>query len=749
MTHSKESSNGWSVQDLISGTVVFLVALPLCLGIALASNAPLQAGLLAGIVGGIVVGFMSGSSTSVSGPAAGLAAIVASQINTLGFEAFLLAVLLAGAIQLTFGIMQLGNLAAFVPTSVINGLLAAIGLILILKQIPHLLGHDTDPEGEMSFTQPDKENTFSELMTLFEGEIHLGAVAIGLISIVILVTWSRVNLLKKSLVPAPLIVVLAGVALSRLFLWLGDPWLMESSHLVDVPVVRSVSEASQFVQAPASASWNNPAVYLAAVTIAIVASLETLLNLEAVDKLDPKKRRSPPSRELIAQGAGNMIAGLIGALPITSVIVRSSVNVHSGANSRWSAIVHGFLLLGSVALLPSYLNLIPLSALAAILIVTGVKLASPELFRKMWLGGRYQFLPFLITLLAIVFSDLLVGVLIGLAISALFILNSNLRYPIETVVERHLGGEVKRIVLPNQVSFLNRASVEKALEDTPRGSRLLIDGSNSDYVDPDVLGVLGEFREQSARLRGIEISFSGFREKYGFKDDMRYVQHSTSELQRLLTPEDVLEILREGNSRFVAGERLSRNLRHQVAATSAGQFPFAVVLSCIDSRAPVETILDLGLGDIFSIRVAGNVTSGDVLGSMEFGCKVAGAKLVLVLGHTRCGAVTSTVKLQAAGQDAAEVTGCGHLHHIVEEIEHSALALAESGLEGQELIEAVARRNVLHSVEQILQQSATIRTLAERGQVAVVGAMYDVTTGAVEFYDDIAVGLTPASRKLN
>lgn len=732
------------IPDLISGVVVFLVALPLCLGIALASGAPLFSGLIAGIIGGIVVGSLSGSHTSVSGPAAGLTAIVAMQIGQLGtFEAFLLAVVVAGFLQLCMGLAQAGGLANFVPSSVINGLLAAIGVILILKQIPHLLGHDTDPDGEMSFAQPDQENTFSELLTLFEGEIHVGAIAIGLVSIAILVAWSRVDLLKKLMVPAPLVVVLAAIAMNRFFSTLGNPWIIEESHLVQVPLVGAGESLMTLLTFPDYSRWNQPGIYVAALTIAIVASLETLLNLEAVDRLDPQQRVSPPNRELMAQGVGNMLSGMVGGLPMTSVIVRSSVNINSGGKSRMSAILHGFFLLGSVAFLPTYLNMIPLSCLAAILIVTGIKLASPALFREMWQGGRYQYVPFLITLSAIVFTDLLTGILVGLAVSVAFILNSNLRHPVRTIRELHLGGEVTRIVLANQVSFLNRASIEHALQTATKGTHLLLDGTNTDYIDPDVLGLFRQFRDRTAKIHGVEVSFNGFRPKYGLKDDVRYLEHATKELQQLLTPEDVLEILKEGNQRFVDGQRLPRNLPQQVAATSAGQHPFACVLSCIDSRAPVETILDLGLGDIFSIRIAGNVTSDDVLGSMEYACSVAGAKLVLVLGHSRCGAVTSTVQMHSAGRDVAQATGCKHLHNIADEIRHSLGRLPSSPEKISEaVIEAVSRRNVMRSVEQILTESSTIRRLVETGRVAVLGGMYDVSTGQVEFYTREARGLS-------
>lgn len=737
------------LRDLMAGTIVFLVALPLCLGIALASGASAFSGLIAGIVGGIVIGLLSGSQTSVSGPAAGLSAIVAAQIVNLGaFDTFLLAVLIAGLLQVVMGVCRAGALSAFIPSSVIKGLLAAIGVILILKQIPHLLGHDADPEGEMSFVQPDQQTTFSELLESI-GDIHPGAAIVGLLALALLVAWNRIKALKTSLVPGPLVVVLLAVGAALVLDRFGERWVINPTHRVQVPVASSAAAFLSYLTLPNFSQLANPAVYLAAVTIAIVASLETLLNLEAIDKLDPHKRYSPPNRELIAQGVGNSICGLLGGLPITSVIVRSSVNLNAGARTKASAVFHGVLLLVCVALLPTVLNLIPLSALAAILIVTGFKLASPALFKEMWSEGKYQFLPFAITLTAIVLTDLLIGILIGLAVSLLFILNSNLRQPVQRTVEKHLGGEVLHVELSNQVSFLNRAALEKVLREAPAGSHVLLDASRTDYIDPDVLSLIREFKDTVAQAHGVRVSTVGFREKYQLEDRIEYVDYSTRELQEKLRPEQVAQILKEGNERFRTGHRLRRDLTKQVNATAGGQHPLAVVLSCIDSRTPSELIFDLGLGDIFSARVAGNVTSPKVLGSMEFGTAVAGAKLILVVGHTRCGAVTTSVKLAASKDSVAEATGCQNLEPLVREIQESVDVdtcrsfMELSPAEKNACVDDIARRNVRNSVRKILGESDTIRRLVEDGKIAVMGAMYDVNTGAIEFLEleNEAVGL--------
>lgn len=742
MIQTRTFSRQTLVPDLISGTVVFLVALPLCLGVALACNAPLFSGLLSGVIGGVIVGIISRSHTSVTGPSPGSTAIVMAQIASLGsFEAFLTAVLVAGVIQILMGVCRIGFVAAFFPSSVIKGLLAAIGVILILKQIPHVLGHDSDPEGEMSFIQPDHENTFSEFYRLF-GDVHLGAAIIGLLSFALILGWDRIKFLRKSIVPAPLVVVLFGVAMNLLFREWGGLFAIGSNHLVQVPVSQNLSEVVGFLRHPDFSVIFQPAVLMGGVMIALVCSLETLLNLEAVDRIDPRQRISPPNRELIAQGCGNLTAGLIGGIPVTSVIVRSSVNINAGGRTKLSAIIHGFLLLICVILLPTYLNLIPISCLAAILLATGIKLANPVLVMQIWQEGRYQFLPFLITVVAIVLTDLVTGILIGLAISVAFILNSNLRRPMRRRLEKHLGGDVLHIELASQVSFLNRAALDRALDEVPRGGHVLIDARNTDYIDPDILSLIREFKSKIGPVRGVQVSLQGFRDKYELRDEIQYVDYSTRELQGSMTPEDVLVMLKEGNDRFRTGQQLSRDLSRQMLATADGQHPLAVVLSCIDSRTPAELVFDLGLGDIFSIRVAGNVTSHKIIGSIEYGCAVAGAKLILVMGHTRCGAVNAAVQFTADEADVSAATGCQHIEHIVGDIRQSIDSMSCRGFktmtrqQQEEYVNNVARRNVLTSLRQILDQSRMIKKLVEEGKVALCGALYDVNSGEIEFIKD-------------
>ena len=729
-------------RDAISGIVVFLVALPLCLGVAQASGAAPFAGMIAGIVGGIVVGLISGSHSSVSGPAAGLTAVVASQIESLGsYEGFLLAVVIAGVIQMALGIARAGVIAVYFPMSVIRGLLTAIGVILILKQFPHLIGLDADPEGDMAFVQPDGQNTFTEMLGAVT-RFHPGSMLIGLVSVAVLLVWDRIKLLKKSIIPAPFIVVLLGVGISemlRTYFATQDGWPVLASHLVQVPVAASLAGVADFIRFPDFVRISDPAIFVAAVTIAIVASLETLLNLEAVDKIDPRQRFSPPSRELFAQGAGNIVAGLIGGIPITSVIVRSSVNINAGAATKRSAIFHGILLLLCTIFLPTVLNRIPLSCLAAILMVTGFKLASPKIVRAMWAEGWNRFLPYVITVAAIVLTDLLVGVIVGLVVSMAFILASNLNRPLRHIVERHVSGDVHRFELASQLSFFNRAILDAALRQIPRDGHVLLDARNTVYIDPDVIDFIKEYRDKMAPARGVSVSLLGFQDRHLIEDDIQYVDYVSRDLQQNMTPSQVFEVLKDGNERFRENRPLTRLSGSQLASAAAGQFPMAAVLTCIDSRTPSELIFDLGMGDVFSVRIAGNIISDRVLGSLEYACQVAGAKLVVVLGHTQCGAVTAAAELLVAGATAAESTGCQHLDTVTSEIQAaidsttlSRLAKS-SGEEKAALLTEVARRNVLRVMTVLRTESSTLAQLEREDRIDVVGGVYDVAAGRIEW----------------
>jgi carbonic anhydrase/SulP family sulfate permease len=719
----------------MSGVVVFVVALPLCLGIALACGAPLISGVVAGVVAGILVGWFSGARVTISGPAAGLVAVVAAEIEAIGsFEGLLLAVCIAGLIQIGFGFAQAGFIKMFVPTSVVRGLLSAIGVILILKQLPHLLGRDTDPEGEMSFFQPDRETTFSELLEMLS-VFHPGAIVIGVASLALIFIWGRWSVARASGIPAPLMVAVFGIFAALGLEQVGGIWTIEASHRVQVPVAQNFTEFLSFLHTPDFSQIGNPAVHAAALAIALVASLQALMTTEAVDRLDRFRRTTPANRELIAQGIGNCVSGLVGGLPMTCEIVRSSVNIDAGARTKLSAIIHGILLAASVLVFPRIINLIPLSCLAAILIATGQKLASPRVIGEMWRAGRYQFIPYAVTFVAIVLSDPLVGILIGLVVSICFILWSNLRRPMKIIREHHLAGDVTRIELANQVSFLNRAALRKTLDALPCDKQVLIDAHDSVYIDPDILEMIREYRDTIGPSRGVKVSTRGFRSRYKIDDSIQYVDYSSRELQQELTPKQAFEYLREGNERFRTGQQLKRDLGRQVVATAVGQHPIAVVLSCIDSRSPAELLFDLGLGDVFSVRVAGNIATDEVLGSIEYACAVAGAKLIVVLGHTRCGAVGAAVQASCL-PDVPVAPECSHLGPIMKSIgrmvnaETCTLVRSPTPIEKQSAIDDVASRNVNQVVGEIQADSEVIRRLVGDGSVGIVGMVYDVSSGS-------------------
>ncbi|MBC8052034.1 MAG: SulP family inorganic anion transporter [Sphingobacteriaceae bacterium] len=496
-------------KDLPASIVVFLVALPLCLGIALASGAPLFAGLLTGIIGGIVVASASGSQLSVSGPAAGLTVIVFGAIAQLGsYPTFLLAIVLAGVFQIILGLIKAGTIANYFPSSVIEGMLAAIGIILILKQIPHAVGYDADFEGDESFQQQGNENTFSTLTTALS-RISYGAVIISALSLLVLIYWPNVK--KLSNVPAALVVVAIGILFNQLFK--GTDFAIQSEHLVKIPIVGSFTEFTNLFMFPDFSQIGNKDVWIVALTIAIVASLETLLSLEAVDKIDPLKRVSPTNKELWAQGLGNMTSGLLGGMPMTAVIVRSSANVNSGGRTKMSAIFHGLWLLVALLAIPGLINLIPLSCLAAILLMTGYKLAKIGLFAKMWRSGYSQFVPFVVTVLAVVFTDLLKGVAIGMMVSIYFILRNNLRNPYFYRIGSHGDKKVIDIKLAEEVSFLNKAAIQYTLAHLPYETNVRIDGSNCRYIDPDVLEVIHNFKH-NAYTKAIIVELVDIKEKY-------------------------------------------------------------------------------------------------------------------------------------------------------------------------------------------------------------------------------------------
>jgi len=497
--------------DLPASIVVFLVAVPLCLGIALASGAPLFSGIIAGIVGGIVVGVASGSQVGVSGPAAGLAVIVLAAIQELGaFEAFLLAVVLAGVFQMLLGFAKAGIIGYYFPSSVIKGMLSGIGIIIILKQVPHAFGYDKDNEGSLSFSQPDGHNTFSELYYMFEA-ISPGALLITLLSLGVLILWEQPFMKKRyifQIVQGPLIVVVGGILLNLLFQSMPTLALLPD-QTVNIPVAESIMGFFGLFTFPDFSQITNPAIYLTGMTIAVVASLETLLCVEATDKIDPYKRVTPTNQELKAQGLGNMLSGLIGGLPVTQVIVRSSANIQSGGRTKASAIIHGVILLLCAMAIPHLLNLIPLASLAAILFLVGYKLAKPSLFKEMYAKGHTQFVPFIVTILGIVFTDLLMGIGMGLIVAIFYILYNNYKKPYFFYPEEHEDGKPILIELSEDVTFLNKASILQTLNHLPENSHVIIDATNTVNIDQDVLEIIEDFRASTV-YKNIDVELRGF-----------------------------------------------------------------------------------------------------------------------------------------------------------------------------------------------------------------------------------------------
>lgn len=535
--------------DFASGLVVFLVALPLCLGIALASGAPLFSGIISGIVGGIVVGYLSNSHLSVSGPAAGLTAIVLTAITDLGsFNSFLLAVFIAGIIQLALGFIKAGSISNYFPTNVIEGMLAGIGVIIFLKQIPHAVGYDNDFEGDESFLQQDGLNTFSELFSVFN-HIQLGSLVITLVSLSILIAWTKVDFLKKmKLVPAALIAVIVGILLNEFFIQSGSSLAITSEHLVSLPVPKTFEELKNIFVTPDFSAITNTKVWIIAFTIAVVASIETLLCIEAADRMDAQKRYTDTNVELKAQGIGNILSSLLGGLPMTSVVVRTSANNNAGAKSKMSAIIHGILLMVSVLAIPALLNKIPLATLAAVLLLVGYKLANPNIIKHFWEKGKYQFIPFMATFIGVVFTDLLKGVALGIIISIIFVLKGNMQRAYYFRKEEYSEGDIIHIDLAQEVSFLNKAAIKATLNSIPSNSKVVINATDSVYIAHDVLDLIKEFKKIKSKELNITTKLVGFKDAYDLENSDGYknkvtIEHRYNVLKRKMEVIENKEII--------------------------------------------------------------------------------------------------------------------------------------------------------------------------------------------------------------
>lgn len=718
--------------DFVAAIVVFLVAIPLCLGIALASGAPLFSGILSGIIGGIVVGTLSGSQVSVSGPAAGMAAVVVTAIAQLGdFNSFLLALTLAGLLQIIIGSFKAGFVADYVPSNVVQGLLCAIGILLIIKQLPLAFTLSADfNELKTHLLETTEGITLSPILAL-SNHINSGAMLITFISLFIMVYFDKTKnkLLKE--IPAPILVVIAGVILNELFLWADSPLVQNSPQLVNIPHTE-IKEFFNQLEYPKWSAWNNPRVYLYALIIGIVASLETLLNIKAGEKLDNKRRHSSTNQELVAQGVGNLTVGLIGGIPITSVIIRTSINIQAGSKTKMSSIMHGFFILIAVMLVPGTLNKIPLSSLAAILIYTGYKLNKPAIYRKIYSQGADRFIPFIVTVVSIIAFNLLIGIVVGLTISLFYILKSNSQSRIDIVKEIYPKGIISRLILPQQMTFLNKAALVAELESIPKHAQLVIDARYTQYMDKEIMELLKEFKTDQAPMKRIALNFTGFKDSYKIHNYIDFINVTTYDVQSTLTPGAVLNILQEGNQRFLQDTRIHRSNQVDVKHTAKMQHPIAVVLGCIDSRVPVETIFDMSFGDIFCVRIAGTVVNDDILASIEYACNVVGAKLIVVLGHTRCGAI----------QSACDRIERGHITQLLAKIKPAieAETKTETNRNGENItfVNRVTQLNTANTLHNIYQKSAILRNMVNNDEIAMVGAIYDVHSGVVKYksYDN-------------
>jgi carbonic anhydrase len=714
--------------DMIASVVVFLVAIPLCLGIALASGAPLLSGIISGIIGGIVVGSLSASHISVSGPAAGMAAVVLTAIGQLGdFNTFLLALFLAGLLQIMTGALRAGFFAEYVPSNIIYGLLSAIGILLIFKQLP-LAFTLSSSTAELKMHLLDAAQGL-HVQPLLDISYHInrGALILSILSLGMLIFFDKTGIAWLKPIPGAIIVVIFGIAANEFFILTHSYFAQHNLQLVNIPHKHGMIDWFDQLTFPNWSAWSNPHVYVYAGILAIVASLESLLNIKAGEKLDKKRRRCSKDRELLAQGFGNLIAGLLGGIPITSVIVRTSINLQAGAKTKLSTILHGIFILIAIMLIPTLLNKIPLCSLAAILIYTGYQLTSPSIYKTIYKQGPDRFIPFLVTIIGIVTLNLLTGILIGLMTSLFFILKSNSQVRFDIIKEFYPNGVTQRLILPQQTTFLNKASLVEELDSIPKNSQLIIDARYSTYIDKEIVQLLKEFQREHAPQKNISLNLIGFKSEYTIHDHINFINVTTYDVQASLSPKQVLNILCEGNQRFLQDTRIYRSLNIDIKHTSATQHPIAIVLGCIDSRVPVETVFDMSFGDLFCVRIAGNVVNNDVLASIEYACHVLGVKLLVVLGHTRCGAIA------AACDDVKK----GHITQLLTKIKpaiHAETSTTSNRTSTNEtFVEHVTELNIANTLQGIYEGSPILRKQVENSDLGMVGAIYDVATGKVLF----------------
>ncbi|MBC6989656.1 SulP family inorganic anion transporter [Hymenobacter sp. BT491] len=706
--------------DLQGGLVSFLVAVPLCLGIALASGAPLFAGIIAGIVGGLVVGALSRSAVSISGPEAGLILVVVSGLESLGsFKALQLAICVAGVMQLVLGVAKAGIISNFFPSSVIKGMLAAIGIILILKQIPHLLGYDADAVESLALFSWNGGN-LEALLTHAIRQINLTALAIAATCLAVLLGWERPFVKTHAVfskIPAALVVVLLGVGLNEVARALNPAYALGGTHLVQLPVPQSAAEFVGLFTLPDFSQLTNPLVYQAAVAIALVASLEALLAVEATDELDPLKRKTPTNRELKAQGVGNFVSGLLGGLPLTSVIVRSSVSINAGGRTKLAALMHGSFLLLSVVLFPRLLNMVPWAALAAILLITGYKLARVSVFKQHFQAGLTEFLPFIVTIAAILLTDLLIGIGIGAVVGLFFILR-------ETYKNAHFfqhytvqGQEHLRISLGEHVSFLNKASIMTVLKDIPADTTVEIDGTNSAYIDRDVVAAIENFRE-TARQRNIQLIFLRTGDSYAQTiAEQPHVSGKEADFEAYYK-------LFENNRNWVA-EKLRRNPRFFEAA--AQQTPKFLFIGCSDNHVSVSEITGTAPGEVFVHRnVANLVVSTDLnlMSVLQYAVDVLHIQHIIVCGHYGCRGVKAAMQNVEAGVVSSWLSS---VREVMQRHQHELGKLETEEERYRRLVEL----NVIEQVYNLHQTDTLQQAYQRQAKVHLHGWVYDLHGGVI------------------
>ncbi|WP_286761099.1 bifunctional SulP family inorganic anion transporter/carbonic anhydrase [Salegentibacter sp. UBA1130] len=720
-------------KDIPSSIVVFLVALPLCLGIALASGAPLVSGLISGIIGGIVIGSVSHSSVSVSGPAASLTAVVLASIASLGsFDVFLMAVVLGGIFQFILGILKAGLIADYMPSNIIKGLLAAIGIILIIAQLPYAVGFIQDSGANFGA----RDNLLEQAIAMFKNffySLHPGAVVLSIISLAIIIFWEKSPLKNFKLLPPSLIVVILGVFLNLLFKYIAPVLHLSEKYLVNIPKIDRVSELVTF---PDFNSITNPEVWGVAITITLIASIASLLAIEAADEIDPHKRKTPPNRELVAQGIGNTIAGLVGGIPLTSVIVRSSVNINAGAETKLSTILHGIFLLLSVLFLSSILNLIPLSSLAVILLVVGYKLASWDVISTMYKKGWNQFIPFVVTVVAIILTDLLIGIFIGSLVSIFFLLRSNYHNAFFIENTKIFKGETIRLELSNEVSFFNKASIKNSLWNVPQNSNVIIDATFSSYIDHDILEIFEDFKTTFAEENNINVSIIGLKDKYSAGKELDFVREDIEESKERSTPQEILDYLKEGNSRYVDGKLVSRRLRNKELMDFINSPPLATVVNCIDLREPLNVMMNTGIGDLIPIRAAGNLVDSHIIKSIEIACKQQGSRFILLMGNS-----SNKIYLEALN----EYMKNGYQNPdslIAEALKAKQIPAKFEEKDLYTYADLITRWSVKESQKRIIKENPYLRERILQGKLGLATAFFNRENGKIEFselYDSATV----------